>query len=582
MSNINNEFCSDERSIQILISLLKQHNIRRVVASPGATNITFVASLQHDPFFEIYSSVDERSAAYIACGIAAESGEPVVLSCTGATASRNYVPGLTEAYYRKLPVLAVTSTQDEIKIGHMVPQVIDRSCIQNDIAVLSEHIPVTNSDDLEWSNTIKLNRAILALKHHGGGPVHVNLTTSYSRNFSVQEYPSAKKIERICSDDEFPKLPKGKIAIFIGNHRQFTETETDIIDEFCKANNAIVVCDHTSGYRGKYKILLSILMSQEKSFCFESYVDLLIHIGEISGGYITLFPKEVWRVNPDGELRDYYRTLSHVFEMDEMSFFWHYSQSQTDVSDSFLKTCRAMLQDCWGKISSDIPFSNVWMASQLSQRIPDGSILHLGILNTLRSWNLFDVKNDVAIHCNTGGFGIDGCVSTLIGASLVHPEKLYFGIVGDLAFFYDMNSIGNRHVGKNLRLLIVNNGKGTEFRNYRHDGALFGDEADKYIAAAGHYGNKSPQLVKHYAKDLGYRYLSASNKDEFFAAMEEFVDDSNMDESIVFEVFTTNQDESDALKAVYNTIVDPKVMMKSKVKKLVGENTVNMIKKILK
>ena len=134
MSNLS---CSNERSVQLLISLLKQHNIKRVVASPGATNITFVGSLQNDAFFEIYSCVDERSAAYMACGLAAETGEPVVLSCTGATASRNYVPALTEAFYRKLPVLAVTSTQDLIKVGHMVPQVIDRSVIQNDIAVVS-------------------------------------------------------------------------------------------------------------------------------------------------------------------------------------------------------------------------------------------------------------------------------------------------------------------------------------------------------------------------------------------------------------------------------------------------------------
>lgn len=115
-----NHFYTSERSIQILISLLKQYGIKKVVASPGATNITLVASLQQDDWFEMYSSVDERSAAYIACGMAAESGEPVVLTCTGATASRNYIPGLTEAYYRKLPVLAVTSTQDITRIGHMI------------------------------------------------------------------------------------------------------------------------------------------------------------------------------------------------------------------------------------------------------------------------------------------------------------------------------------------------------------------------------------------------------------------------------------------------------------------------------
>lgn len=85
-----NTFYTSEVNTQMLIYLLKRHQIRKVVASPGTTNICFTASLQQDDCFEIYSAVDERSAAYMACGLAAESGEPVALSCTGATASRNY------------------------------------------------------------------------------------------------------------------------------------------------------------------------------------------------------------------------------------------------------------------------------------------------------------------------------------------------------------------------------------------------------------------------------------------------------------------------------------------------------------
>ena len=111
---------TDERNVQIVISLLKQHGIHRVIASPGTTNMTFVGSIQNDPYFQIWSSVDERSAAYLACGMASETGEPVVLSCTGATASRNYMPGLTEAYYRKLPVLAITSHRVIIRSDNSV------------------------------------------------------------------------------------------------------------------------------------------------------------------------------------------------------------------------------------------------------------------------------------------------------------------------------------------------------------------------------------------------------------------------------------------------------------------------------
>ena len=249
---MDGKYYSNERSIQILISLLKQHGIKKCVLSPGATNITFVASLQQDSYFELYSSVDERSAAYIACGLAAESGEPVVLSCTGATASRNYLPGLTEAYYRKLPVLAVTSTQDITRIGHHIAQVIDRRQMQNDVALLSEYIPATCNDRDEWSNTVKINRALLELHHRGGGPVHLNLETTYSCDYSVRELPKAHMIKRICASDEYPELFEGRIAVFIGSHQKFTEAETVALDAFCGTYDAVVFCDHTSGYKGKY------------------------------------------------------------------------------------------------------------------------------------------------------------------------------------------------------------------------------------------------------------------------------------------------------------------------------------------
>lgn len=166
-------YYSDEKNVLIL---LKKHGIKKVIASPGATN---VRSLQNDPYFKMYSAVDERSAAYMACGLADESGEPVVISCTGATASRNYLPALTEAYYRKLPILSVTSSQDIAKIGHMSPQLIDRTVIPKDTVKLSVHLPIIKDDDDFWGCEVKVNSAILELFRNGGGPVHINLTTKF-------------------------------------------------------------------------------------------------------------------------------------------------------------------------------------------------------------------------------------------------------------------------------------------------------------------------------------------------------------------------------------------------------------------
>lgn len=575
------KYYTSERSLQILISLLKQHKIKKCVLSPGTTNLSLVASLQQDPWFECYSSVDERSAAYIACGMAAESGEAVMLSCTGATASRNYISGLTEAYYRKLPVLAVTSSQSINRIGHHIAQVIDRRSIQNDIALLSEHIPVTVSDDDVWSNTVKINRALLELRHRGGGPVHLNVETTYSRNFSVKELPQARMISRIMSGEKFPELPNGRIAVFIGAHQKFTQTETAILDAFCAANDAVAFVDHTSGYKGKYRVPVSLLTSQEKSLTDLTEVDLLIHIGEVSGGYVYLRPKAVWRVNPDGELRDYYHRLTYVFEMNEQVFFDYYSKVTSSPKEDYLNNCIGELNAIWSKVPESLPFSNVWIAKETAHRIPENSVLFLGILNTLRTWNYFDIPDSVYGYANTGGFGIDGYISSFIGASLVHTDNLYFCVAGDLSFFYDMNVIGNRHVGRNIRILLVNNGKGTEFRNYMHPGAAFGDEADKFIAAGGHYGNKSRNLVKHYAEDLGYEYFSAECKEEYLKHLERFIIPEITDKPMLFEVFTNSEDESNAIQIMNNLNVSAAGIVKSAVKSVVGEKGKEVIKKML-
>lgn len=232
------KFYTSERNVQIVLSLLKANGIRKIIASPGATNFTFVGSVQNDPFFEVYSAVDERSAAYMACGMAAESGEAVALSCTGATASRNYYPGLTEAFYRKLPVLAITSHQGTDRIGQLIPQNIDRRILPNDIARLSVELPVVKDCRDEDYVVMEVNKAMLELRRNGGGPVHINLITTYSRDFSVKELPHVKVMRRFQAWDELPVLPEGRIGIYVGSHTHFSEKQNRAIDRFCATYDA--------------------------------------------------------------------------------------------------------------------------------------------------------------------------------------------------------------------------------------------------------------------------------------------------------------------------------------------------------
>lgn len=574
---------SDEKNIQILLALLKAHGIRKIIASPGATNHAVVFSMQSDPYFEMYSSVDERSAAYMACGLAAESGEPVVLTCTGATASRNYLPGLTEAYYRKLPILAVTSTQVTAKIGHLVPQVIDNSIMMNDCAKLSVTIPNIKDDTDLWECEIKINKAILELKHHGGGPVHINLSTIYSNYFPVRELPKCHVINRIKINDVFPELPQGKkIGIFIGSHPQFSNLQTKILDKFCETNNAVVFCDHTSSYKGKYRLLYSIVSGQMIFEREENMLDVLIHIGEVSGDYYSSLIRgnQVWRISEDGEIKDSYHNLKYIFEMPEYKFFEYYAKDDRKINNLYFQECRNQINELRNKIP-ELPFSNIWIASRISSQIPKDSVIHFAILNTLRSWNFFELPESVISTSNVGGFGIDGCLSSLIGASLFNKNKLYFCIIGDLAFFYDINSIGNRHIGNNIRILLVNNGKASEFKLYDHIVSKLEFDSDKYVAASEHFGNKSRVLVRHYAEDLGFEYLSAENKTEFEKVYNKFISPEITDRPILLEVFTNDFEESAALEKMLNIEKSVKGEAKKIIGKVIGERGVKMLRKII-
>ena len=579
-------FYTNERNVQIVIALLKAHGIHRVIVSPGTTNMTFVVSIENDPWFHIWSSVDERSASYLACGMAAETGEPVVISCTGATASRNYMPGLTEAYYRKLPVLAITSTRGNYKIGHLIDQQIDRRNIPNDIAIESVTIPMVKDYEDERFCEIEANKAILALKLNGGGPVHINMYTRYSHDFSVREIPHVNTIYRhTIYDKEWPSIPHdGRIVVRIGSHADFTDEQTRAIDEFCATYDAVVCCDHTSGYRGKYEVHGQLVFGQQMWQSSLRNTNLCIHIGEVSGDQFCVNAKHTWRVSPDGALRDTFGNLRRVFMMHETDFFNHYKKEDCNHTE-YLDSLNKEIDEIKNKIPN-LPFSNIWMAQQMHDKLPKGCEIHFGIYHSLRSWNFFKLPMGIQAKCNVGGFGIDGGVSSMIGASLSNSDKLFFGVFGDLAFFYDMNVIGNRHVGNNVRILLINNGKGNEFRNYGHPCFFLGDEADKYIAAAGHYGNMSNLLVKNYAENLGYDYLKAANKEEFISVIEHFLSPHIGDRPILFEVFTETDDESNALETILNIVIDQKAQIKSNikkaVKKVVGDKGIETIMKIIK
>lgn len=546
---------TDDQNAQIVLALLKKYGIKKIVISPGMTNAPISRSVQVDSWFEVYSVVDERSAAYFATGLAYETGEPVVISCTGATASRNYLPGLTEAYYRNLPIIALTSQHHTSDYGNLMPQVTDRTISQNDIKKVSVHLPyVKDHEDYERC-IISANKALIAATAHGGGPVHINLQVN-SFEFTTKSLPDVRKIEYYNSDSYahqkenlYRELKNKKIAVFIGDHKKFDPRLEARVGEFAVKFKAPVIIDHTSSYHGENSMLLSRITSMRGLM---NKPDIIIDMGSITGDYNVgwLNGIEAWRLSEDGQIHDRFRNQTKLFDGREELFFEIFDKQPSGVVDYY----NQLFKEIKDMTMPTLPLSNTFVAYELSKRLPKNSNLHLGILNSLRNMNFFEIDPTIDASCNVGGFGIDGPLSTLVGQSMGNRKKLYFGLVGDLAAFYDMNALGIRHIGNNLRVVLINNNSGVEFRLNSTLEPQLKEETDKFIAARGHYGS-----MKLWAESMGFEYMSATSKEQVLKNIDKFTSPniSEFNRPVLFEVFTETSDEQDGLNLMRTTNRDP-------------------------
>lgn len=576
---------SKNLNVQMIIAFMQSHGVRRVIVSPGTTHFELVAGLQYNGNFELYSCLDERGAAYMACGMAAESGEPVAITCTESVASRNYFSAMTEAHYRQLPILAITAVHSYSKIGHLHSQTVDRSISPKDTFHFKAQLPILKDSVDVWESNVLLNKAFLELRDCRG-PVHIDLPKSEIIEFSAKELYKTRIIQRYEKGQPFPTISQKKIAVYIGTHVPFDNQQTKSIDAFCATYNAVVFCGHTSGYKGKYRVLSNLVALQKGIYEIFKDIDLLIHVGGPAADEATMAKlksvNEVWRVNPDGEVRDTFRKLSNIFKMNEKEFFEYYNNQNCQPQDSFLKECYSLTAAI--EVSTPkLPFSNVYVASVLSKKLPSNSLIHIGLSNSIRAWSMFDFPETVSSDSNTGVRGIDGVLSAFLGASFVDRNKLCFCVLGDLTFFYDMNALGNRSIGNNVRILLINNGGGGLFKTSTNEPYKYlGEDVNQYIAAMGHFGHESPVLVKSYTESLGFEYMTASNKEEFNTVYKRFVTSEMTDKPMMLEIFTKDYEERAAFDMMANIDITAHGVAKQMAKQVLGKKGINTLKKVIR
>lgn len=581
------------KNVQLLIALMKKFEIKHLVLSPGSRNIPFVHSVEQDPYFKCYSVVDERSAAYFALGIALQVKAPVVISCTSSTATCNYLPAIAEAWHQGIPLLIITGDKDPYLLNQLEPQQIEQDGMYDRFCKKSIVVPNVNNNHDAWYCERIINEALLELTHRGCGPVHININIlNHSADIGnyVDSLPEVKKITYIqlfqqnLMEKMFQEIKKYKrILIIAGQGTKKDEEYIKLVERFSEIYGCVIATEHTSNIRCKNALSVYPLVENITKSELENLMpELVITIGRNIVSYLQTklrqYPNkfEHWEVREDGMIVDAFKNLTKVFEMPEKEFFNFFvknADQQIKNNNYYFELWKERINRI---VMPEIPFSNFYVAQILQQNIPNNSILHTGILNSTRHMMYFNIDPSIEIHSNIGTDGIDGSMSTFLGQSMA-TDKLCFLLLGDLSFFYDMNSLGIRDLKNNIRVLVVNNYAGSEFH------LNVGLDRDKTLnlhTAASH--NKS---VKGWVESLGFQYLSASNKDELNEKITIFTDE-NINKVMVLEVFTDADFDGKVGREIFqqlrvNINTGIKDQTKQKIMKAIGQSNVERIKKVL-
>lgn len=547
----------DDPMILELVALLKAHGVRHAVISPGSRHYPIVRCLEADPNFHLYSVVDERSAGFFAIGIIRAINAPVAVLTTSGTAATNLASSIADAYYQRLPLVAVTADRLPQLLDQMEDQMVDQvHLFTGTVRARALLRPILNDID-HWYDNRVINEALLALRVNGTGPVHINVPIAGHNglSYTTPKLPIARVISHHTPTawgtdwtDVHRRLQGKRVMVLWGQSDPIGEETRAALDHFTSKTDALIVADHLGNLNHPSVLPRAFpALRSAKARDGRTFVpDIVLTVGGtlflIEDVKALLNPHEVehWRIDPDGKIVDPFWQLTDVFQVDAADFFR--SAVATDAPP-----VRPEYREAAADIAAIVPspsrqYGELATIGALLSKLPAGSALHIANSAPMRMAHLFEIDPKVTVLGNRGVNGIDGSMSATLGYAAA-SGKLTFLVIGDLSFFYDMNALWIRHRPANLRILVVNNG----------GGALMHAPVPLALAdqAAHHTSAGHTQSVQGWVESLGIRYLQASDSSGLDIALSELTNPDTV-EPLVLEVFTNRVDDIEQLKSFHS------------------------------
>jgi 2-succinyl-5-enolpyruvyl-6-hydroxy-3-cyclohexene-1-carboxylate synthase len=538
---------SDKELVQFVVAALAYHGIQKVILSPGSRNAPFAIAFDAHPQIETLVVHDERAAAFIALGWAERTQSPVAICCTSGSACLNYYPALAEAYYRNIPILALTADRPSKWINQGDGQTI----VQAEVFKNHSHAYLAFDEDnftYNAAQSVQISSFLNRLSQPWKGPIHLNIGLNEPlyglapfQNFDIK--PSPQEAVN-CILPDLATIEGKKIMVIVGQMEPNPALEIQLA-RFAKYSNVVVLVENTSNLKDElfnHCIDRSLNGFEPTDPAFQPEV-LISFGGAIVSKRIKAYLRQIsleihWRIGHDFPEMNTFGTLSAHLPIEPTQFMEALLQSNLSLQTiNFKGKWKAI-----DYIAKDKQAAFVTLATTLFDydvfNCLQGQIngplhLHLANSSVVRYAQLFDPITDVIYHSNRGTSGIDGSVSTAVGAALASPNQKHLLLCGDTSFIYDSNALWTAPFPKNLKIILIQNHGGGIFQII--SGPANSPLRSQYFEAT---HQKSPGKI---AEGYDFEVLYLSDKSKLASAVSTFLETTDGPQMIEI---TTEQDQN--------------------------------------
>ena len=521
-------------AVRSLCALVAAHGIRCCVLCPGSRNSPIVRTLEAMEGMECRELTDERSAGFAALGWSSRVREPVLLCVTSGSALLNAHPAVAEAAYRKLPLLVVSADRPEEWIGQQDGQTLPQPGVYGGLVRYSCQLPVADGREERLHRNRLINEALLELRRHGGGPVHINIPLReplFGTNDSpLQRERVIRRTETATmrrEDEEellniVARLPRR--LILLGQLPEAPTMPPELIEKgFALAG------EHLSN-------TASLTQTRPDAVPGAESPQLLITMGGclVSKRLKNMLrqnpPEEHWHVSRDGACPDTFGCLTRCIEGDPTELW--------DLLAAFAEPGDTAYAAAWQRTvpPPQLPYCGPAIVGAAMAALPPNSVLHLANSSAVRYAQLFPLPPGTHTECNRGVNGIEGSLSAALGYA-EGDERLNLLIIGDLSFFYDMNALWQAKPSGNMRILLLNNGGGGIFDT------LPGLQPTPAICG------RNPRSAEAWARCCGWHYLPVRGERDLPAAVAALTSPDSP-APVLVEAFTDSKQDARILRQI--------------------------------